>query len=260
MVTAPEPLDVTHAALARGCAHLLALQGTDGAFEDTIDVGVVGVATQLLLDEHLGRLGEAERGQGLAALAAAQRDDGSFAAHPAATKGSPVTTTLGLAVLERLGADPDRVRAADRYVARHDGERATVEAFERKGDVTALFLARVGALDPSFLPRLPLSVALAPGFERLIDGRVHAGNLMALLVVLALGEDLRARKKKRSLLGAMLHGAVDGLQRTRAVEYLCGWQNPDGSFNASCFPTQLMTLGFVSMGLTPTDEPVRRAL
>ncbi|MEQ9495371.1 MAG: prenyltransferase/squalene oxidase repeat-containing protein [Deltaproteobacteria bacterium] len=260
MVTAPEPLDLAQAALARGRAHLLALQGADGAFEDVIDVGVVSVATQLLLDHHLGRLTETERLQGLAALAAAQGDDGSFTAHPGATTGSPVTTTLGLAVLERLGADDDRVRAASRYVRRHDGERATVEAFERRGDVTALFLARVGALDAAFLPKLPLSVALAPGFERLIDGRVHAGNLMALLVVLALGEDLRARPKKRSLLGAMIHGAVDGLQRTRAVEYLCGWQNSDGSFNASCFPTQLMTLGFLSMGLAPTDDPVRRSL
>ena len=135
-----------------------------------------------------------------------------------------------------------------------------VEAFERRGDPTALFLARVGALDPAFLPRFPLSIALAP-LERLIDGRVHAGNLMAFLVILALGQDLSAgRARPRGLLGTMLHGAVDGLQRKRAVDYLASWQNPDGSFNASLFPTHLMTLGFVSLGLTPADDPLRRSL
>jgi squalene cyclase len=236
-------------AIELASAAILARQRNDGSWECTVDVGPVAVATQLVLEQTLGRLGEADRQAGLAALVASQRADGAYPAYPTADRGSASVTALAVAAMGRCLRPEDgaTLRRAREALERLGGHAAVVDAFRARGDVAALFLVGHGSLDADLLPRLPLAIALVPGLERLLDGRFHPGNLMGALVLAALGQ--RPRQVARW---------TRALERRRAVDYLASWQNPSGSWNQALFPTQLMALGLHALGVHASD-PVMRA-
>lgn len=250
-------------AMHRGADALVQRQAADGSFECFIDVGPVAVASQLVLERFAGRLDPQTAAQGLAALRGAQRPDGSFPAWLHAQQGSVPVSALAAVAMRSAGAgehDPAVVRA-QRWVDAHGGEEAVAEAFANTGDASAVYLVAAGALRPDVLPKIPLSVALTPLLERVVDGRVHAGNLLAMFSILAVASARReATAVRKGWLRAALGDALRGAQRQRAIDYIARWQNPDGSFNQALFPTQLMALGLVALGLRPDEAPLSEAL
>ncbi len=246
-------------AVDAGAAILVAEQRTDGGWEDHIDVGPVAVATQLVLEHVIGRLSPEDAAAGVESLRAVQQPDGGFEAYPSAGSSAPVVTALAIAAFDAAGiaaADPDRV-AAQECLDALGGWDCVVDAFRTRGDVSALFLAASKHIPADFLPPLPLSVVIAPGLERLVDGRVHAGNLMGLITMLAVAQKLRAAEPKKTLFGAAFSGALKSVERHRAAAYLGNWQNPSGGFNEALFPTQLMSLGLWALG---DDTRLERSL
>lgn len=249
-------------AVRRGADHLRAQQSADGRFECLIEVGPVAIASQLILEHFAGV--SRDPATAVTALRMVQRDDGSFPAWVHATTGSVPTTALVAAALRCAGVaddDPAQDRAR-RWVREHGGDEAIAAAFSQTGEVSAVFLVAAGELSPDVLPPLPLSVAIAPLLERIVDGRIHAGNLLAMFSILAVAEHRRAQQapRPRGWLRSALGGAVRELQRTRAIDYLATWQNPDGSFNQALFSTQLMALGYAALGMGAEEPPLRDAL
>ena len=55
-----------------------------------------------------------------------------------------------------------------------------------------LFLSVAGEVPPRSLPDLPLEVALIPGLDRVIERRIHAGNIVSLF---SLAAAIDARRK-----------------------------------------------------------------
>ncbi|MCA9619268.1 MAG: hypothetical protein KC731_09600 [Myxococcales bacterium] len=246
-------------ALERGRDALLALQGADGSWEGRIEVGPIAVATQLVLERCLGRLSTEDAIAGAAALGHEQLADGSFGDYPGARQGSITVTALAAAALRGvLGADGVALRA-ERWLAERGGFEATARAFRERGDVTALYLCAAGFLSPERLPQIPATVVLTPGLERLADGRVHAGNLMALVVLTAVTERWQSHEGSRTF-SRLLAGVVRGVHRERAIQILHDWQNPSGGWNEALFSTQLMTLGLHALGVPLSDPRMSRAL
>ena len=248
-------------ALDRGIAALADQQREDGSYECWIDVGPVAIASQLIV-EHVAKHPSSSTRAAIQALRDAQRNDGSFGAWKHASDGAVPVTALAAAALGCAGVpadDPCVARAWD-FVNAYGGLDAVGQAFVERGEASAIFLVACGAMDPGVLPPLPLSIALTPLIERLVDGRVHAGNLLALFSILAVGASRRAPPRKRGWFGKALRGAMREFERQRAIDYISSWQNPDGSFNQALFPTQLMALGLSALGVDASAEPLAGAL
>lgn len=253
-------LDMIDDALAAAAHTLTERQHHDGSWEDHIEVGPVAVATQLVLERSMGRLSPRDADAGLEALAAVQRDDGSFADHPAATRGAVTITALACEAAKSTRQGVDVAARAQAWLDEQGGRDAVLRAFRERGDVAALYLCAADALPAAGLPQIPSAVVLAPGLERLVDGRVHAGNLMALVVLTAVVERGAPPTLPWGRIGGVLGGVVRGVQKQRALDILAAWQNPSGGWNEALFSTQLMTLGMNALGVPPSDERMARAL
>lgn len=248
-------------ALDRGLEALIGKQREDGSYECWIDVGPVAIASQLIVEE-VAKHSTNSHSAAILALRQAQRDDGSFGAWKHAAEGAVPVTALAAAALGCAGvpADDPAVTRAWAFVNTYGGLDAVGQAFVERGEASAIFLVACGAMEPDVLPPLPLSIALTPLIERLVDGRVHAGNLLALFSILAVGAARREPPRKRGWFGKALRGAMREFERQRAIDYISSWQNPDGSFNQALFPTQLMALGLSALGVDASAEPLAGAL
>lgn len=250
----PDPLSQ---AIERARAALAALQQHDGSWQCDTNIGPIGIAS-LVLAETLFRELPASDARALHAyFARAQREDGSFAAYPHAETGSSAVTALAIAALLATGTSPgdDVVRRARDYVDAHGGLTAIGDGFRTRGDIAPLYLLAHGHLDASILPPLPAGLALAP-LAKLLGRRMHAGNVMMLLVLVALAERAEGPRRRPG----MLQLARRSLELRRVREYLCRWQNDDGSWNGSPLQTSLMLLGLHAAGMTKDDPAIKRAL
>jgi squalene-hopene/tetraprenyl-beta-curcumene cyclase len=244
------------AALERAKRALLARQRDDGSWSCDTDIGPVGLATQVIVESLYGALGVDDARAARVRFGKWQLPDGSFESHPHATKGSLTTTALSWAALLACGAtDSDssacRARA---YVDAHGGLTAVARAFRERSDVAALYLVALGHLDGACLPAVPPGMALVP-LERLLDRHVHAGNVMATLVVAALGVRY-APAPQRGLLAV----TRQALESARIRDYLLRWQNADGSWNGSPFQSCLVLLGLHAAGAGPGEASIKRAI
>lgn len=257
----PPATRTVRTALRKAVAELAAQQRDDGSYECWIDVGPVAIASQLIV-EHVAKHTGGSSAQAIEALRRTQRDDGSFGAWVHADSGAVTVTALAAAALGCSGVahDDPAIFKAWRFVEANGGLEAVGQAFVERGEASAIFLVACGVLSPDVLPAFPLSIALTPLIERFVDGRVHAGNLLALFTTLAVGSARRDVGKKKGWFRAALRGAVREFERQRAIDYIAGWQNPDGSFNQALFPTQLMALGLCALGVEATAEPLAGAL
>lgn len=256
---APAPdLDLDlEAVMARAAAALAARQRLDGSWNTDTDIGPIGMATQLLTEALFGALPPEDRRPAVRYFEGRQLADGSFPAHPHSDKGSVTVTALAVAAMDQCGGGAagavgvaDRARA---FVQRHGGLPAVARAFRERGDIAALYLLAHGRLDVELLPALPPGIALAP-LGLLLDRRVHAGNVLFMLVLAALLD------RARTAPGGLLASARRALEQVRIREALTRWQNADGSWNGSPLQTTTMLLGLHAVGMGPGDACVARAL
>jgi squalene cyclase len=253
LVEARAPLDAD-GVIARARAALLRKQSPDGGFSCDTDIGPVALATQIIVESLFGALPAHDARDAAYRLRGLQLPDGSLPAYPGARRGSLTATALGAAALRISGHESEALLRAQAFVAAHGGDAAVGRAFKTRGDPAALYLLPLGRVAPSFLPPLPPGLALAP-VELLLRRHVHAGNVMVVMVIVALAGrygDARPR--------GLIAATRTAVEMTRVREYLLDWQNPDGSWNEAILSTTLMLLGLHAVGMTAADPPVKRAL
>jgi squalene-hopene/tetraprenyl-beta-curcumene cyclase len=248
--------DALDAAIARAQKGLLALQEENGAWDRPNDLGPTTTAFQLVVEKWIGVLDPRDTVEGAKGLFAEQRADGSFPPWPTAASGTLCATAMVYAALTALGAARDpRARKARAFLDRHGGFEAVLDAFRREGDLAAVGLLLAGLVGPEFLPKLGLDVALLP-FERLIESRVHGGNLMGMVALMALRTRFGSSRPRTGLFA----GFARGLERARVETFVAEYQEPNGSWNNVTFFTLLPVIALHAVGVGPHEPSLRRAL
>lgn len=234
---------------------LLDDQGPAGGWDSHVDMGPGLVAAWMITERHLGVLQRDEAIAGARTLARRQRDDGGFDGHPHATASDVTTTKLCIAALRLAESEPEVLARAEAHLLRASAQRADVEtADELQFSFLSLFLVLCGAIGNEALPRLPIEAALVPGLDQLIDRRVHAGNIVALLTLIAVADARRGGAR------GLIRSAARAIARTRIAAYLESQQNPDGSWNCTVMQTLTLLVGYAAAGVGSTDLRVCRAL
>jgi squalene cyclase len=242
-------------AMQRAADSLRRTQRADGSWACDTDIGPIGVATQLLVEDLFGALPSTDRPLARAYFASCQRRDGSFEYHPHAGIGCPATTALCWAALRVCAADEedDVASRAKAYLDSSGGLETVMVAFRERGEIAPLYLLAHGLVDASFLPKLPTGVALAP-LGSVLDRRFHTGNIILILVISAL------QQRHGPVPEGFFGKARLAVEQLRIRQSLLHWQNADGSWNGSPLQTTLMLLGLHAAGATKADVEVQRAL
>lgn len=243
-------------AIAAAQRVLLSAQGTHGGWDAEIGMGPCLVAAWLVTEHHLGVLRPEEARAAVRTLIAEQAPDGGFPGHPRANRSDLATTRLCAAALRIARADADAVTRADAFIAAQAGGAGDEldRACELQFSFLSLFLILADGIPSAALPRIPIEAALVPGLELLVDRRVHAGNIVALLTLIAVADARRDAPR------GMLRTAARALGRTRIATYLESQQNPDGSWNSTVIQTLTLLVGYAAAGLSVRDVRVTRAL
>ena len=249
-------LGLLDAAIERARRALLAEQRDDGSWEDRTDLGPVGPAMHWIVERQFDVLSSEDAEPARRYLLSQQRPDGSFPAFPGALHGNASATALCRAGLIACGLSPSHpaLRRTLTFIDANGGHEAITAGLKLRGDATGLFLLAMDLVDPKFLPTLPPGLALTP-FDRLIDRRVHAGNIMVTLVLCAL-----VNRHLRPAPRGMIAAAARAAEEIRIRNYLFDWQNPAGDWNGQAILTWLMLLGLSASGLTKSDPRIQRAL
>jgi squalene cyclase len=247
-----EALDL---AIESGRSSLASEQREDGSWEGHTDLGPVGAAMNWIVERQFDMLTTEEAAEAARHLLSQQRPDGSYPAFPGAKHGSASATALCRAGLIACGVSPSHpaLRQAMTFVDAHGGHDAIAAGLSSKGDVTGLYLVAMDLVDPRFLPALPKGLALTP-FDRLVDRRVHAGNIMVTLVLCAM-----ANRYARAVPSGLIGSAARAAENFRIRSYLFEWQNGSGDWNGQAIQTWLMLLGLAATGLGKTDPRIARA-
>ncbi|HYQ00566.1 MAG TPA: prenyltransferase/squalene oxidase repeat-containing protein [Polyangiaceae bacterium] len=252
----PTGLSRLTSAIARGAQALKREQRADGSWDDHTDLGPSAAAMHFIVESAFGGPSASDQTAGASYLLAAQQPDGSFLPFPFATAGTPAATALcraGLLVSGLPASHPALVKAQS-FIDQHGGHAAVTGALRARGDLTGLFLLSAGVVDGSFLPPVPPELALTP-FDRLIDRKLHYGNIVMALVMCALVAKY-ARAAPTGFLGRTARAAE--MQR---IQYtLFQWQNDAGDWNGQSNYTWLILLGLAATGLPRSDPRIARAL
>jgi hypothetical protein len=121
------------------------------------------------------------------------------------------------------------------------------------GDVSAIFCALAGRLDPKRIPDPHLSWALLPGVVEIAATRVHFGIVMGALMTSLIGRRLRgAYGPDGNDVGLLARE-----ERARAITLLRLFQNADGSMNSNTVQTALLLCALHAAGLPTSDGPVK---
>lgn len=249
--------DALEAALRRSQAALFRSQREDGSWDERSDVGPVSTAMVLVSLAWLGALSAADREAGARWLRGQQRPDGSFVGRPFARQGDLGTTAVAWCAL-LLDDAPESRRAAARAYAFVEKGGGQGEILKRmaSGDVSAIFVALGGQLDPARLPDPRLGWALVPGVVELAATRVHFGIVMGALMTSLIARRLRGDYGP--------NGDDVGLlareERARAIELLRLFQNRDGSMNSNTVQTALMLAALHAAGLSTKEGPVKQGI
>jgi len=244
------------AAVDRGREALCRAQRADGSWEGETDLGPAGAAMHWIVEAQLGALEADDAAAGARYLLAEQQSDGSFLPFPGARQGTASATALVRAGLLACGVPPAHAAPARamRFVDAHGGHAAVTAGLRARGDVTGLFLLAAGLVDASFLPAIPPELALTP-FDRLVERRVHAGNIMVTLVLCAM-----VARYGRPAPGGFVATAARAAESFRIRRSLFEWQNDAGDWNGQAIQTWLMLLGLAATGLGKDHPRVARAL
>lgn len=242
-------------AIDRARADVWSAQRADGTWECRGDTGPLITTHVAIILRHIGALDDA-LARGVARyLAAQQRADGSLSIYPGAPEGHVGTTACAWAALSLAGTESAAERRAHAYVERHGGlDRVVADVAE--GDLSALFVAMAGKLDPRRLPRWPVTLAALPPVKRWLERRVNLYFLNLPFEAHLITRDLVLRAEgRREPLSA-------GARRVLAacLETYDAFQNPDGSVNEMALQTATMLAALHSAGLGPEHDRVKRAV
>lgn len=191
-------------------------------------------------------------------LVTLQNDDGSFPPYPHAPCGELCATALVYAAL-KVADLPEQATARERalsFVTAHGGFDAVVERLYVAGDMTALYLAMVGLVDPFRLPDPHLSFFLAPPVLDEMLRRLNAGVVCGFVFLASVTRFLREARRPSSLPLRLVHEA----EAERAIAFIESWLNPNGNSNGTTVQTDQAIATLVALGRTPESPSVYSAL
>jgi hypothetical protein len=191
-------------------------------------------------------------------LVTLQNDDGSFPPYPHAPSGELCATALVYAAL-KVADLPEQATARERalsFVTAHGGFDAVVERLYVAGDMTALYLAMVGLVDPFRLPDPHLSFFLAPPVLDEMLRRLNAGVVCGFVFLASVTRFLREARRPSSLPLRLVHEA----EAERAIAFIESWLNPNGNSNGTTVQTDQAIATLVALGRTPESPSVYSAL
>ncbi|MBX5483083.1 MAG: DUF2236 domain-containing protein [Myxococcaceae bacterium] len=232
-------------------------QRPDGSWDAMGDMGASPTAQVVVALHYLRQLDPRDAKGAAKWLRSQQRRDGSWVLYPFAREGDVGATASVWAALHVTG-DPENAQAIARARQRLDargGIDRIIEGLDA-GDMSAVFLALAGLLDPKRLPVPPAAWALVPPVMHFLQTRFHSGVLMGALQLNVLARRLRGdfgpNGEKIGLIAkAECRGTISLLQT---------FQNFDGSWNANTIQTALALPALHAAGLPLTDERIERGV
>lgn len=232
-------------------------QREDGAWESMGDMGPSPTAQVVVALHHLGRLDPQDAAEAARWLRSQQRKDGSFILYPFARKGDVGATACVWAALHVTapGESAEAITKARAFIDQQGGEKRVLEGLEA-GDVSALFLALAGLLDPKKLPCPSAAFALFPPVMQALQTRFHSGVLMMALQLNVLARRLRGDFGP----DGTDRGFLASAECRAAIELLETFQNQDGSWNANTLQGALALPALVAAGLSLDDPRVERGI
>lgn len=245
------------AAIQRSQSALLRSQLPDGSWDERSDVGPVSTAMVLVALDWLGHLSVADRAAGARWLRSQQRSDGSFVGRPFARRGDLGTTAVARTALLLDDAKESREAAARAlaFVQKEGGDDELVRRMGT-GDVSAIFCALGGQLDPRRIPDPHLGWALIPGVVEIAATRVHFGIVMGALMTSLIGRRLRGDYGP----DGNEVGLLAREERAKAIELLRLFQNADGSMNSNTVQSALLLCALHAAGLGTGEGAVKKGI
>lgn len=191
-------------------------------------------------------------------LATLQRDDGSFPPYPHAEGGDLAATALVYAALETVRLEEHagaRARALA-YVESNGGFERVRERLVEAGDLTAVYLAMAGLVDPFALPDPELSFILAPPLLEAMLKRVNAGVIATVIFMSAVTRHLRERARPSAVHLEKLHA----VENERCADFIESWMNPNGNYCGTTSQTDMVIATLFALGRSPESPRLYSAI
>jgi hypothetical protein len=253
----PAPEDVT-SAVDRGLDFLRSRQLPTGAWLAPEIFEPQTSAAHLLTLAFVDRVPLVEARGYARFLATLQREDGSFPAYPHAEGGDLAATALVYAALEVAKLDEHagaRARARA-WVERNGGFEPVRDQLVATGDVTAVYLAMAGLVDPFTLPDPELSFILAPPLLDAMLKKMNAGVVATIVFIGAVTRMLRERKRPSTAALRTVHE----LEAQRCADFIEGWLNPSGNYCGTTTQTDMAIATLYALGRSPESPRLFTAI
>ena len=252
------PSELVASAIDRGVAFLRSRQLPTGAWVAAEYFEPQTSATHLLTLVFIDRVPLVEARGYARFLATLQRDDGSFPAYPHADQGDVAATALVFAALEAVQLDEQtEVRARARaFIERNGGFDAVREKLVTSGDLTAVYLAMAGLVDPFALPDPELSFILAPPLLDAMLKKMNAGVVATIVFMGSVTRMLRERKSPSPIHVRKLHE----LEAQRCIDFIEGWLNPNGNYCGTTAQTDMAIATLFALGRSPESPRLYTAI
>lgn len=250
--------DAVDVAIERGIAFLKKQQLPSGAWLALEDFEPRTSALHLVTLAFIDRVPLVEARATARYLETLQLDDGSFPPYPYCTHGELCATALVWAALTVANLDEQKsTRAlAKKYVDDHGGFDAVVDRLYAAGDVTAVYLAMIGQVDPWKLPDPHLAFMLAPPALDLMLTRMNAGVVEGFLFIAGVTRYLREQKKPSPEPIRWIHEQ----EAKQCIAFVEGWLNPNGNNNGTTVQTDQAIATLFAFGRSPESVSVFSAL
>jgi Squalene-hopene cyclase C-terminal domain/ER-bound oxygenase mpaB/B'/Rubber oxygenase, catalytic domain/Prenyltransferase and squalene oxidase repeat len=191
-------------------------------------------------------------------LATRQLPDGSFPPYPLAGRGDLCATALAFAALHLVDL-PEQQEARQRalaFIEARGGFAVVLLRLFEAGDITAVYLAMAGLIDPFSLPDPDLSFMVIPGALNVMLRKINAGVIEIMIFVGAVTRHLRQQTQSPTLLNGKKHA----VEAKRAIAFYESWLNPNGNNNGTTVQTDQAVATLVALGRTPESTSVYSAI
>lgn len=215
-------------------------------------------AVHLITLAFIDRLPTVEAAAYARFLATTQLEDGSFPPYPFAEQGELAASALAFAALHvaNLPEQAEARRRALVFIEARGGFAAVVLRMFEAGDLTAVYLAMAGLVDPFSLPDPDLSFMIMPGALKLMLRKINAGIVEIMIFVGAVTRHLRNRRHPPTL----LQQQKQALEAKRCIAFYESWLNPNGNNNGTTVQTDQAIAALFALGRSPESTSVYSAL
>ncbi len=253
----PDEAELIGIALERARRSTLRTQRLEGEWESMGDMGPMPTCQVLICLKSLGALDPNDARDAARYLRAQQNADGSFLLRPYAQEGDLGTTACAWAALQVCDPEgsAEAIARAHAWFSARGGLPQVIQLVNR-GDVSAVFVALAGLLDPKLLPCPNIAAFIIPGVTSWLGRRFHAGILMTAMQLSLIVRRLRGEFGQ----DGSDRDFMASCESKAAITLMSTFQNVEGSWNSNTVQTALALPGLLAAGLPTSDERVQRGV